>query len=55
MRKATTIVGDDKVATKVVDPVEYSEIVTSKDSEMINAFSSRIIHVRAKTAFTGVR
>ena len=49
------MVGDDGVATKVLDPVEYDEIVTTKDSEMIDAFSSRITHTRAKTAFTGVR
>ena len=55
MRQATAIVGDNKVATKVVDPVEYNEIVTTKDSEMINAFSSRIIHTRVKTALMGVR
>ena len=47
--------GDGKVTTKVLDPVEYDEIVTTKDSEMIDAFSARIMPVRAKTAFTGVR
>ena len=46
---------DDKVATKVLDPMGYNEIVTTKDSKMIDAFSSRIIHVRMKTAFTSVR
>ena len=46
---------DNKVATKVLDPTGYDEIVTIKDSEMIDAFSSKIIHVRMKTAFTGVR
>ena len=55
VRQDMTTVGDDKVATKVLDPVEYDEIVTTKDSEMINAFSSGIIHARVKTAFTGVR
>ena len=49
------MVGDNKVTTKVLDPVEYDEIVTTKDSEMIDAFSSRIIHAREKTAFTGAR
>ena len=46
---------DNKVATKVLDPTGYDEIVTTKDSKMIDAFSSKIIHVRTKTAFTGVR
>ena len=46
---------DDKVATKVLDPTEYDEVVTTKDSEMIDAFSSRIIHAWTKTAFTDVR
>ena len=55
MRQATATVGDNKVTTKVLDPVEYNEIVTTKDSEAIDAFSSRIIHTRVKTAFTGVR
>ena len=49
------MVGDNKVNFKVVGPVEYDEIVTTKDSEMIDAFSSRIIHARMKTAFTAVR
>ena len=55
VRWATTTVGDDKIATKVLDPVEYDEIVTTKDSEMIGAFSSRLIHARVKAAFTGLR
>ena len=55
VRQATAIIGDDKVTTKVLDPVEYNEIVTTKDSETIDAFLSRIIYARAKTAFTGVR
>ena len=46
---------DDKVATKVLAPMEYDEIVTTKDGETIDAFSSRIIHERMKTAFTGMR
>ena len=46
---------DNKVATKVLDPTEYNEIVTTKNSEMIDAFSSKIIHARMKTAFTSAR
>ena len=52
---ATTIVGDDKVATGVLDPTEYDEVVTTKDTKMIDAFSSCIIHARKKTACTGMR
>ena len=46
---------DDRVATKLLDPTEYDEVITTKDSETTDAFSSQIIHVRMKTAFTGVR
>ena len=48
-------VEDNKVATKALDPTGYNEIVTTKDSEMIDTFSSKIIHARMRTAFTGVR
>ena len=46
---------DSKVTTKVLDPTEYDEVVTTKDSEMIDTFSSRIIHAWMETTFTGVR
>ena len=50
------MVKDDKVATTVLDPTGYDEIVTTKDNaNMIDAFSSKIIHVRMKTAFTSAR
>ena len=49
------MVEDNKVATKVLDPTEYDEVVTTKDSQTIDAFSSKIIHARTKTAFTSVR
>ena len=49
------MVGDDKVASTVLDPVEYDEIITTKDSETIVTFSSRIIHASAKPAFIGIR
>ena len=52
---ATAMVEDDKVATKVLDPTEYDEIVTIKDGETIDAFSSKIIYARMKTAFTSAR
>ena len=54
VRWATTTMEDDKVTTEVLDPTEYDEIVTIKDSKMIDAFSYWIIHARTKTAFTGV-
>ena len=39
----------------MLDPTECDEVVTTKDSKMIDAFSSRIIHARTKTAFTGAK
>ena len=53
--QATTTVEDNKVTIKVLDPTEYDEVVTTKDSKMIDAFSSRIIHTQMETMFTGVR
>ena len=53
--RGTAAVEDDKAATKVLDPTEYDEVITTKVSKMIAAFLSKIIHVRTKTAFTGVR
>ena len=41
------------VTTKVLDPTGYDEVVTTKENEMVDAFSSKIIHARTKTAFTG--
>ena len=49
----TATVEDDKVTPKVLDPTEYDELVITEDSKMIDAFSSKIIHTRMKTAFTG--
>ena len=46
---------DNKVATRVLDPTKYDEVVTTNNSEMIDTFSSRIIYGRMKTAFTSVR
>ena len=51
----TTILEDDKVATRVLDSTEYNEVVTTKGSKMIETFLSRIIHAQMKTAFTSVR
>ena len=49
------MVEDDKDATKGLDPPEYGKVVITNESKMVNAFSSKIIHGRTKTAFTGVR
>ena len=49
------MVEDDKVTTKVLDPMECDKVVITQESEMVDAFSSKIIHMRTKTAFTGVR
>ena len=46
---------NDKVTTKVLDPTECDEVVTTKGSKMIVAFLSKIIHAQTKTAFMGVR
>ena len=46
---------DDNVTTKVLDRIEYDEVVTTKESEMIDAFLSKIIDTRMKTAFTRAR
>ena len=46
---------DDKVTTRVLDSTQYDVVVTTKGSEMIDAFLSKIIHAQMKTAFTGVR
>ena len=35
--------------------MKYDESVTTKDSERIDDFSSKIIHAKMKTAFTSVR
>ena len=53
--QATTTVEDDKVATRVLDSTKYDEVVTTKDSKMIDAFPSWIIHAWMRTAFTSVR
>ena len=51
----TATIEDNKATTKVLDPTEYDEVITTKESEMIDTFSSTIIPVRMKTAFTKVR
>ena len=54
VRQATATVEDDKVVAEVLDLTAYDELVTTKDTEMIDAFSSHIIHARMRTAYMGV-
>ena len=53
--QVTTTLEDNNVTTKVLDHTEYDEVVTTKSSEMIDAFSSKILHAPTKTAFTSVK
>ena len=46
---------DDQVVAGVSDLTEYDELVNTKDTEMINAFSSCIIHTTTRIAYTGAR
>ena len=55
VQQATAMLEDNKVTTRVLDSTEYNEVVTTKGSQTIDAFSSRIIHAQMKTTFTGVR
>ena len=50
---ARATVENDKDATGESGPSEYNEVVTTKDTKTIGAFSSHIIHVRMGTAHTG--
>ena len=45
---------DIKVVAGVSDHSEYDEVVTTKDTETIDAFLSCIIHVRTGTIYTGM-
>ena len=54
VRWATATVEDKKVAAGVLDLTEYDEVVTTKDTKMIDAFLSCIIHARVRTTYTGV-
>ena len=46
-------VENDKFAAGESDPSEYDEVVTTKDTETIDGFSSHVIHVRMRMAHTG--
>ena len=43
----------DKIAAGKSGPSEYNEVVTTKDTETIDAYSSHMIHARMGTAHTG--
>ena len=49
---ATTIVENDKIAAGESDASEYDEVVTTKDTATIDAFSSHVIHARMGTSHT---
>ena len=44
---------NDKFASGESDPSEYDKVVTTKDTETIDAFSSHVIHARMGMAHTG--
>ena len=46
---------DGKVAAGKPDPSEYDEVVTTKDTEIIDAFSSHIICARTGITYTCAR
>ena len=54
VQQATATVEDDKVVAGGSDPTDYDEVVITKDTETIDAFSSCFICVKTKTAHTGV-
>ena len=53
VQQATATVENDKVAAGESDPSEYDEVVTTKDTETIDAFLYLIIHARMGMAHTG--
>ena len=48
-RWATAMIGDGKSGES--DPSDYDEIVSTKEAKTIDAFSSRVIHIKMKTAY----
>ena len=51
--QATATIEDSKAVAGESDSSEYDEIVTTKDTKTIDAFSSHIIHAKMRTAHTG--
>ena len=50
---ATATIENDKVAAGESTPSDYDEVVTTKDTKTIDAFSCHIICARMRTAHTG--
>ena len=50
---AKATIEDIKVAAGEPKPSEYNQVVTTKDTETINAFLSYIIHASIRTTHTG--
>ena len=48
---ATAIIEDSKLEES--DPSDYDEIVTTKEAETIDTFSSQVIHAKMKTSHRG--
>ena len=53
VQRATTTVENGKAVTEETNPSDYDEMVTTKDTETIDAFLSHVIHARMRTAYTG--
>ena len=53
VQQATATIEDAKVVVGESDPSDYDEVITTKDTKTIDAFSSYIIHARMRTAHTG--
>ena len=49
----TATIDGSEVAAGESDPSDYNEVVSTKDTETIDAFSSHIIHAWMRTAHTG--
>ena len=50
---ATATIEDCMVVAGESDPSEYDEIVTTRDTETIDTFSTHVIHAKTRTAHTG--
>ena len=53
IQQATATVGDDEVVAGGSDPPDYDEVVSTKNTETTDAFSSCVVHVKMGTAHTG--
>ena len=53
VQEATATTENSKVAAGESDPSDYNEVVTTKATETIDAFSSHVIHARTRRAHTG--